>query len=47
MRTTQEFDPAKYGMADSYDEQNLHIFPEGFDAETNEWQRGIRKQRAR
>ncbi|MGP6174909.1 30S ribosomal protein S1 [Corynebacterium sp. A21] len=34
---TEEFDPSKYGMADSYDDQGNYIFPEGFDAETNEW----------
>ncbi|HTX93785.1 MAG TPA: 30S ribosomal protein S1 [Mycobacterium sp.] len=43
---TEEFDPAKYGMADSYDEQGNYIFPEGFDAETNEWLEGYEKQRA-
>ncbi len=34
---SEEFDPSKYGMADSYDEQGNYIFPEGFDPETNEW----------
>ena len=43
---TEEFDPAKYGMADSYDEQGNYIFPEGFDPETNEWLEGFEKQRA-
>ena len=42
---TDEFDPSKYGMADSYDEQGNYIFPEGFDAETNEWLEGFDKQR--
>ncbi|MEO6795000.1 MAG: 30S ribosomal protein S1, partial [Mycobacterium sp.] len=42
---TEEFDPSKYGMADSYDEQGNYIFPEGFDAETNEWIDGFDKQR--
>jgi small subunit ribosomal protein S1 len=42
---TEEFDPAKYGMADSYDEQGNYIFPEGFDPETNEWLEGFEKQR--
>jgi small subunit ribosomal protein S1 len=32
-------------MADSYDEQGNYIFPEGFDAETNEWLEGFDKQR--
>ena len=43
---TEEFDPAKYGMADSYDEQGNYIFPEGFDPETNEWLDGFDTQRA-
>ena len=42
---TEEFDPSKYGMADSYDEQGNYIFPEGFDAETNEWLEGFEQQR--
>ena len=42
---TEEFDPAKYGMSDSYDEQGNYIFPEGFDPETNEWIEGYEKQR--
>ena len=33
-------------MADSYDEQGNYIFPEGFDAETNEWLEGFETQRA-
>ena len=43
---TEEFDPSKYGMADSYDDQGNYIFPEGFDAETNEWLEGFETQRA-
>ncbi|MBV7296138.1 30S ribosomal protein S1 [Corynebacterium sp. TAE3-ERU12] len=43
---TDEFDPTKYGMADSYDEQGNYIFPEGFDPETNEWMEGYETQRA-
>ncbi|MCS4534786.1 30S ribosomal protein S1 [Corynebacterium sp. HS2168-gen11] len=42
---TEEFDPSKYGMADSYDEQGNYIFPEGFDSETNEWLEGFDAQR--
>lgn len=42
---TEEFDPSKYGMADSYDEQGNYIFPEGFDPETNEWMEGFDAQR--
>jgi small subunit ribosomal protein S1 len=43
---TEEFDPAKYGMSDSYDESGNYIFPEGFDSETNEWLEGFDKQRS-
>jgi len=32
-------------MADSYDEAGNYIFPEGFDADTNEWLEGFEKQR--
>ncbi|MDN5840361.1 30S ribosomal protein S1 [Corynebacterium casei] len=42
---TEEFDPSKYGMADSYDEQGNYVFPEGFDADTNEWKEGFDEQR--
>ena len=42
---TEDFDPSKYGMADSYDEQGNYIFPEGFDPETNEWLEGFDAQR--
>lgn len=42
---TEEFDPSKYGMADSYDEQGNYIFPEGFDPDTNEWLEGFDAQR--
>ena len=42
---TEEFDPSKYGMADSYDEQGNYVFPEGFDSETNEWKEGFDEQR--
>ncbi|MGO3647085.1 MAG: 30S ribosomal protein S1 [Candidatus Corynebacterium faecigallinarum] len=40
----EDFDPSKYGMADSYDEQGNYIFPEGFDSETNEWMEGFESQ---
>lgn len=43
---TEEFDPSKYGMADSYDDKGNYIFPEGFDPETNEWIEGYETQRA-
>ncbi|AWB81997.1 30S ribosomal protein S1 [Corynebacterium yudongzhengii] len=42
----EEFDPSRYGMADSYDEQGNYIFPEGFDPETNEWMEGYEQQQA-
>ncbi|WP_342319657.1 30S ribosomal protein S1 [Corynebacterium mayonis] len=42
---SEEFDPSRYGMADSYDEQGNYIFPEGFDAETNEWMEGYDEAR--
>lgn len=42
---TEEFDPSRYGMADSYDEQGNYIFPEGFDPETNEWMEGYEEAR--
>ena len=42
---TEEFDPSKYGMADSYDEHGNYVFPEGFDSETNEWKEGFDEQR--
>ncbi len=40
---TEEFDPSKYGMADSYDEQGNYIFPEGFDSEHQRVARGLRQ----
>ncbi|HEU0103184.1 MAG TPA: S1 RNA-binding domain-containing protein, partial [Mycobacteriales bacterium] len=40
-----EFDPAQYGMSASYDEQGNYIYPEGFDADTGEWQEGFEAQR--
>jgi small subunit ribosomal protein S1 len=40
-----EFDPALYGMLAEYDEQGNYKFPDGFDAETNEWREGFDEQR--
>jgi small subunit ribosomal protein S1 len=40
-----EFDPTLYGMAAEYDEQGNYKYPEGFDAETNEWLEGYETQR--
>ena len=40
----EEFDASLYGMSDSYDEQGNYIYPEGFDAETQEWKPGYEEQ---
>jgi small subunit ribosomal protein S1 len=40
-----EFDPTLYGMAAEYDEQGNYKYPEGFDADTNEWLEGYETQR--
>ena len=45
MTVETEFDPTQYGMAAEYDDQGNYIYPEGFDAETGEWQEGFEKQR--
>ena len=42
----EQFDPAAYGMAASYDEQGNYLYPEGFDPETGEWLEGYEEQRA-
>ena len=42
----EEFDPSKYGMADSYDDAATSHLPEGFDSGTNEWLEGFDKRRA-
>jgi len=39
------FDPSLYGMAAQYDDHGNYIYPEGFDAETNDWMPGYEKQR--
>jgi small subunit ribosomal protein S1 len=41
----EQFDPAAYGMAASYDEQGNYLYPEGFDPETQEWREGYDAQR--
>jgi small subunit ribosomal protein S1 len=41
----EQFDPAAYGMAASYDEQGNYLYPEGFDAGTGEWREGYEAQR--
>jgi len=40
-----EFHPEAYGMAATYDEEGNYIYPEGFDADTQEWMPGYEKQR--
>jgi small subunit ribosomal protein S1 len=45
MTVDTEFDPTRYGMAAEYDDQGNYIYPEGFDAETGEWQEGFDTQR--
>ncbi|GAA2248878.1 30S ribosomal protein S1 [Rarobacter faecitabidus] len=43
--TSEDFDPALYGMAAEYDEEGNYKYPEGFDPETNEWLEGFETQR--
>ena len=43
--TSDDFDPALYGMAAEYDEQGNYKYPEGFDPTTNEWLEGFEAQR--
>ncbi|HEX3613349.1 MAG TPA: 30S ribosomal protein S1 [Sporichthyaceae bacterium] len=38
------FDPAAYGMKVEYDADGHYVYPEGFDAETNEWLPGFETQ---
>ena len=40
-----QFDPAAYGMAASYDAEGNYLYPEGFDADTGEWREGFDAQR--
>ncbi|GAB3302046.1 30S ribosomal protein S1 [Epidermidibacterium keratini] len=40
-----EFHPEAYGMEAQYDDQGNYIYPEGFDAETEEWLPGYETQR--
>jgi small subunit ribosomal protein S1 len=39
------FDPARYGMAATYDAAGAYIYPEGFDAATGDWLDGFEEQR--
>ena len=41
----EEFDPALYGMPMTYDEQGNYTYPEGFDAEAQQWLPGYEAQR--
>ena len=41
-----QFDPSKYGMAASYDDDGNYVYPEGFDPDTNEWIEGFDDGRA-
>ncbi|CAB4666898.1 unannotated protein [freshwater metagenome] len=41
----EAFDPTQYGMAARYDAEGNFIYPEGFDAETQEWKPGHESQR--
>jgi len=40
----EDFDASLYGMADSYDDKGNYIYPEGFDAENQEWKPGFEEQ---
>jgi len=41
----EDFDPALYGMTAEYDDKGNYKYPEGFDAETQEWREGFEDQR--
>jgi small subunit ribosomal protein S1 len=41
----EAFDPTQYGMAARYDAEGNFIYPEGFDADTQEWKPGFDTQR--
>ncbi|RBP98357.1 30S ribosomal protein S1 [Bifidobacterium aemilianum] len=43
--SSEDFDPALYGMPAEYDEEGNYKYPEGFDPETNEWIAGYEQQR--
>jgi small subunit ribosomal protein S1 len=43
---SEVFDPTQYGMEAQYDEQGNYIYPEGFDAETQQWLPGFEEQQA-
>ena len=41
----EAFDPTQYGMAARYDAEGNFIYPEGFDADSQEWRPGFESQR--
>ncbi len=41
----EAFDPTQYGMSARYDAEGKFIYPEGFDADTQEWKPGYESQR--
>jgi small subunit ribosomal protein S1 len=41
----EAFDPTQYGMAARYDAAGNFIYPEGFDADSQEWKPGYETQR--
>ena len=41
----EAFDPTQYGMAARYDAEGNFIYPEGFDADSQEWKPGYESQR--
>ena len=41
----EDFDPALYGMTAEYDDKGNYKYPEGFDADTQEWREGFEDQR--
>jgi len=41
----EAFDPTQYGMAARYDAEGNFIYPEGFDADSQEWKPGYETQR--
>ncbi|WP_037807419.1 cold shock domain-containing protein [Streptomyces sp. NRRL S-1448] len=40
-----KFDPSRYGMPARYDKDGKYIYPEGFDAKTDDWLPGFEEQR--
>jgi len=41
----EAFDPTQYGMPARYDAEGNFIYPEGFDADSQEWRPGFEAQR--